>query len=87
MNKFEIIGLIASVLIVFSMVFKTTTFKGTILMRVLNLLGSIFFIIYGFMLPAYATAITNCCVFALNVFYIAKETIDRRKVNESSGIK
>ena len=79
MNNFEIIGIIASILIVFSMVFKTTTYKGTILMRILNLTGSIFFIIYGFLLPAYSTAITNCCVFGLNIFYIFKETYDRRK--------
>lgn len=78
-DNYEIIGLIASIMVVASMVFKTTTFRGTILMRVLNLVGSVFFIVYGFLLPAYATAITNCCVFALNVFYIFKETIDRRK--------
>ena len=35
---FEIIGIIASVLIVFSMLFKTTTFKGTVWMRIINLL-------------------------------------------------
>lgn len=78
-DKYEIIGLIASIMVVASMVFKTTTFRGTILMRVLNLIGSMFFIAYGFLLPAYATAITNCCVFVLNVFYIFKETIDRRR--------
>lgn len=79
MNKFEIIGIIASILIVFSMAFKTTSYKGTMLMRIINTIGSIFFIIYGFILPAYATAITNCCGFVLNIFYIFKETHDRRK--------
>lgn len=78
MNSFEIIGIIASVLIVFSMVFKTTTFKGTMLMRILNLTGSVFFIVYGFLLPAYATAITNTCAFVLNLIYIIKEPYDRR---------
>ena len=73
MNKIEIIGLIASILIVASMVFKTTSFKGTILMRIINAMGSIFFTIYGFLLPAYSTAITNACLFILNVVYLAIE--------------
>ena len=79
MNNFEVIGIIASVLVVFSMVFKTTTYRGTMLMRILNLAGSIFFIIYGFLLPAYATAITNSCAFILNLIYIIKEPYDRRR--------
>ena len=79
MNPKEIIGLIASLLIVLSMVFKTTTFKGTMLMRIINLLGSIFFIVYGFILPAYATAIANVCVLFINIFYIIKEYKDHKK--------
>ena len=79
MNKIEIIGIIASLLVVFSMVFKTTTFKGTMAMRIINLAGSVFFIVYGFILPAYATAITNSCAFCINLFYIFKESYDRRK--------
>lgn len=70
----EIIGLIASLIIVSSMSFKTTTFKGTIIMRILNALGSIGFIIYGIFLPAYATALTNICILILNIIYIIKET-------------
>lgn len=79
MNKVEIIGLIASLLIVFSMVFKTTSFKGTILMRILNGLGSIFFIVYGFSLPALATGISNSFLLIINVFYLIKECIDYKR--------
>ena len=78
MNNFEVIGIIASVLVVFSMVFQTTTYRGTMMMRILNLTGSIFFIVYGFLLPAYATAITNTCALILNLIYIIKEPYDRR---------
>lgn len=74
----EIIGITASILVVVSLVFKTTNFWGTIAMRIFNLVGSVFFIIYGFMLPAYSTAITNCCCLALCIYYIIKETVDRR---------
>lgn len=79
MNNFEVIGIIASVLVVFSMVFKTTTYRGTMMMRILNLTGSIFFIVYGFLLPAYATAITNSCALLLNALYIVKEYKDHKR--------
>lgn len=75
----EAIGMVASILIVCSMVFKTTTFKGTMLMRIINMLGSVFFIIYGFVLPAYATGVANICVFIINVYYIVKEYKDYKK--------
>lgn len=79
MNLVEIIGLIASVLIVFSMVFKTTSFKGTVAMRVINSIGSIFFVIYGFTLPAYATGIANASLFILNSVYLIIEVRSHAK--------
>lgn len=51
-NLVEIVGIVASVFIVFSLVFKTTTFKGTLLLRILNSLGCIFFITYGGLIGA-----------------------------------
>ncbi len=81
MNYIEILGLIASILIVFSMVFKTTTYKGTMIMRFLNGIGSIFFIIYGFCIPAWSTAITNICAFILNIYWLIKEYKDHNKDN------
>lgn len=72
----EIIGIIASIFIVVSMCFKTTTFKGTIIMRIINGLGSIIFVIYGILLPAIATLITNACAFFINIFYLIKEIKD-----------
>lgn len=79
MNPIEIIGLVASVLIVFSMVFKTTNFKGTIAMRIINSVGSIFFVIYGFTLPALATGIANACLFVLNIVYLIIEVRSHAK--------
>ena len=79
MNKVEVIGLLASLLIVCSMIFKTTTFKGTIAMRSINLFGSAAFIVYGIMLPAYATAAANTLVLIINTFYLIKEIHDYKK--------
>ena len=82
MNKLEIIGLIGSLLIVFSMLFKTTNFKGTVCMRIINSVGSIFFVIYGLLLPAYATAITNGLLFILNIVYLIIEINFKQKLKK-----
>lgn len=84
MNYIEIIGIVATVVVLISMSFKTTTYKGTICMRIINILGSIGFTIYGFLLPAYATAIMNVILFFINIFYLIKETLDYKKTSRGS---
>lgn len=79
MNSVELIGCIASMLIVVSMVFKTSTYKGTIAMRSINAIGSIVFLIYGLILPAYATAIANGALIVINCCHIVKEYKDHKK--------
>ena len=79
MNNVEIIGIVATVIVLISMSFKTTSFKGTICMRIINLVGSVAFTIYGLLLPAYATAIMNAILFFINIFYLVKETKDHKK--------
>ncbi len=63
----EIVGISGSILIAISMVFKTETDRGVMLLRIFNLLGSIVFVIYGFMLPAYSTIVLNCICVVLNI--------------------
>lgn len=79
MKAVEIIGIIASILIVLSMVFKTTNYRGTIAMRIINAVGSVFFVIYGALLPAWSTMATNAILFCLNIFYLIKEIKDHHK--------
>lgn len=64
---YECVGIIGSILVAISMVFKTTTDKGIKWLRIFNLLGSVVFVVYGMMLPAYSTVILNlfCIVFNL----------------------
>ena len=63
----ELVGMSGSVLIAISMMFKTTTDKGVKWLRIFNLLGSIVFVVYGIMLPAYSTIILNLVCVVLNV--------------------
>lgn len=68
----EIVGISGSILIAISMVFKTTTDKGVMYLRIFNLLGSIVFVVYGFMLPAYSTIVLNCMCVVLNIVGLVK---------------
>ena len=79
MNWIEILGIVAGAVILFSMLFKTTSYKGTVAMRSINMVGSVVFAVYGFLLPAYATGIMNACLVFINMFYLIKEIRDHKK--------
>lgn len=68
MSVIEIIGIIATIIIVISMCFNTTTIKGNYLMRILNIIGSLVFVIYGLILPAYSTALLNGILVFINAY-------------------
>ena len=63
----EIVGMTGSILVAISMMCKTTTDKGVMWLRIFNLIGSLIFVVYGIMLPAYSTIILNCICVVLNM--------------------
>lgn len=75
----ESIGIVATVLILFSMLFKTTTLKGDIRMRVLNLLGSLIFTVYGCLLPAISTAVLNGLLIIINTYHLISLLKEQKK--------
>lgn len=75
MSDYEIIGIIGSFFIVCCLIFRTTTFRGTILMRSINIVGSILFVVYGQFVRAYSTVITNIFATAVNIYYIIREVM------------
>ena len=68
----EIFGIVSSLIILVSMCFNPQTRLGNILLRSINLIGSICFIIYGLLLPAYATVFMNSCALIINSIYLVK---------------
>lgn len=68
----EIIGIVATLFIIFSMSCNTKTRKSTFIMRITNLIGSLIFVVYGFILPAYSTGILNFVLSVVNLYYIIK---------------
>lgn len=75
----EFIGIAAGILILISLVFRSTTEKTELLMRIINSIGAILFIIYGFLLPAYSTAIINGCILIVNIYNIS---VLLKRINE-----
>lgn len=70
MNKVEIIGLIATYLLLLSMFKDTKNRKGTIHLRLINALACIFFVIYGILIQAHSTWISNGILFFVNIYYL-----------------
>ena len=66
----EIIGIVSTLFILTSMLFKTTTLKGSLIMRILNLTGSAVFVVYGCLLPAISMAILNAALVIINSFHL-----------------
>lgn len=78
----EIIGIVATLLILVSMSFKTTTLKASIWMRITNIVGSVVFVIYGCLLPAISTAILNGVLVFVNSYHLIVLIKESKKTKE-----
>jgi|GEM_PF-461029 len=77
----EIIGIIATLLILVSMLFHTLTYKGSLYMRILNIIGSVVFVIYGALLPAISTAVLNGALIVINGYHLYKLIKEHKNQN------
>ena len=77
----EIIGITSTVLILLSMLFKTTTIIGDIRMRILNLIGSAVFVVYGCLLPAISTIVLNIALVIVNSYHLVTLIKEYKKSN------
>lgn len=78
-DPIEIISILASLLVLISMLVKTTNFKGTIFMRIFNTIGSVVFVYYGTARILPAVILMNSLIVIINIIYIIKETKDHKK--------
>ena len=72
--KNEWLGLVASAFILVSFLFS-----NQIKTRIINSVGCIIFVVYGFLLPAYSTAFMNFALLVVHVVFIIKYFIKKRK--------
>jgi hypothetical protein len=64
-NYFELLGYSASVLVAVSLTMRTLT-----RLRVINMVGSLLFTIYGFIIGAYPVAVLNAFIVLVNIYYL-----------------
>lgn len=63
----EVLGLIATVL-----VFVSFIPKNIIFIRAMNLIGSVFFVFYGFGVGAFWTGFMNACLILVHTYHLIK---------------
>lgn len=68
MNPIEIVGYLASALIVLSL-----AMRSVVRLRTVSLLGSIVFVIYGVAISAYPVILANGAITLINVWYLRRE--------------
>lgn len=76
-----LLGLLASVVVLVSMCFNTRSRKGEVLMRSINLIGSILSVIYGVLLGPLGAGmiLLNGVLVFVNAFYLWKSLRQRGK--------
>lgn len=72
--KDEWLGLIASAFILISFLFS-----NQIKTRMINAVGCVVFVVYGFLLPAYSTAFMNLALLVVHAVFLIKYVIKKRK--------
>ena len=72
--KNEWLGLLASAFILVS--FLT---NNQIKTRIINMVGCVIFVVYGFILPAYSTAFMNGALFIVHIVYLTKDYLKSKK--------
>ena len=68
--NFEIIGILASVIVLCSALFKSTDAKKNILMRVINAIGSLIFAVYGICISSISIIVLNAAMIMVCIFHI-----------------
>ena len=73
----EWLGLIASAFVLIS--FLTSNQIKT---RIINSIGCVIFVVYGFLLPAYSTAFMNAAMLVVHAVYLIRYCVKKRKAKK-----
>lgn len=82
MNVIEIVGVIASILILISMCFNSSSYKGSLLLRIFNLIGSIILTVYGSLIQAFSVVFLNGILVLVNIYYLIDLIVKNYKKNK-----
>lgn len=85
--NFEFIGIIASSIVLCSAIFNSADIKRNILMRLLNILGSICFVIYGFIIISPSIIILNTAMIIVCLNYTFKLSKQIKKIKKAPTVE
>lgn len=77
-NYIEIVGFVATVLLIISMAYNCKDKKHTIIMRLINGVSALLFVIYSISLSAYSTIFSNLIILVIDIIYIIKLLINKK---------
>lgn len=75
MNWVEVVGYVASALIVLSL-----TMASVVRLRLLSMTGGLIFVVYGALLPSVPIILTNAAVAGVNIWFLRREFGPQRSV-------
>lgn len=75
----ELLGIVSSVIILLSTLCKTNTYKSALTLRILNLIGSLLFTIYGILKPSLSIIMLDGLAIFINGYHIYRLKKDYNK--------
>lgn len=74
----EPFGILATIILVVSMAFSCNSRKTTIIMRTLNAIAAVMFIIYSILLNAYSSILSNLAILIIDIYWLYKYIFKER---------
>ena len=65
------------------MCIDTNSWRGDVIMRIINMIGSAVFVVYGALLPAISTAVLNGLLVFVNLYHLIKLLKNKPKTNNA----
>ena len=73
MNQYiEVLGMLATVILIISMAYNCKDKKSAIIMRIINGVAALMFVIYSICMSAYSTILSNLLILLIDIYYLIK---------------
>lgn len=69
---YEILSIVATILLVTSMAYSCKNIKSTIVMRSINAVAAILFIVYNVIIGGYGNIMSHIAILCIDIYYIIK---------------
>lgn len=74
MNWYEVIGIIATLFVLLSFLMRDVK-----VIRIINIIGCIFFVVYGILIGSLSTWLLNGILIFIHIYYLVKFYMDKKK--------